>query len=157
MALSEAEQAKHLLSGGSVARTLLGVQGQLFDGLALHRQAQLALVDVGERIAGVAVGAAKRRGHALGGDGEDEQQLLQIRAVVLAAEGNRRRRAAPQRPAASLTFRRDRLSLGKGEAQQTLDRNLSSESRGLNSLPVKLSQQPEASLACEYGNVLLEA
>jgi hypothetical protein len=38
-----------------------------------------------------------------------------------------------------------------------LDRNLSSESRGLNSLPAKPSQQPEASLACEYGNVLLEA
>jgi hypothetical protein len=44
-----------------------------------------------------------------------------------------------------------------GNPIEKLDRNLSSESRGFNSLPVKLSQQPEASLACEYGNVLLEA
>jgi len=45
----------------------------------------------------------------------------------------------------------------KGGNPTTLDRNLSSESRGLNSLPVEPNQQPEASLACEYGNVLLEA
>jgi hypothetical protein len=35
--------------------------------------------------------------------------------------------------------------------------NLSLESRGFDSLPVKANHQPEASLACEYGNVLLEA
>jgi putative hemolysin len=45
----------------------------------------------------------------------------------------------------------------KGGNPTTLDRNLSSESRGLNSLPVTPNQQLEASLACEYGNVLLEA
>jgi len=37
------------------------------------------------------------------------------------------------------------------------DGNLSLESRGFDTLPVKISHQPEASLACECGNALLEA
>ena len=45
----------------------------------------------------------------------------------------------------------------KGGSQLKLDRNLSSESRGFNSLPVTPNQQPDASLTCECGNVLLEA
>jgi hypothetical protein len=67
---------------------------------------------MGDRVVGVAVGAAKRRRHPLGGDAEDEQQLLQIRAVVLAeTEGDRWRRASAQRPAAGravLAAERDR-------------------------------------------------
>lgn len=39
VALREAEQAKHLLGGRSPARAVLGVQGQLFEALALHRAA----------------------------------------------------------------------------------------------------------------------
>lgn len=37
------------------------------------------------------------------------------------------------------------------------DGNQSLESRGFDSLPVKANHQPEASLACECGNALLEA
>ena len=47
-----------------------------------------------------------------------------------------------------------RISLGK---EEVVDGNLSLESRGFDSLPVKANHQPEASLACECGNALLEA
>jgi hypothetical protein len=45
---------------------------------------------------------------------------------------------------------------GKG-GSYVADGNLSLESRGFDTLPVKISHQPEASLACECGNALLEA
>jgi hypothetical protein len=38
-----------------------------------------------------------------------------------------------------------------------IDRNLSSQSREFDSPAAKASHQPEASLACECGNALLEA
>ena len=49
-----------------------------------------------------------------------------------------------------------RISLGKEEVD-VVDRNLSVESRGFDSLPVTANHQPEASLACECGNALREA
>ena len=48
-----------------------------------------------------------------------------------------------------------RRSLGLEEVVG--DGNQSLESRGFDSLPVKANHQPEASLACECGNALLEA
>jgi hypothetical protein len=48
-----------------------------------------------------------------------------------------------------------RINLVVGEAEAGGNHLL--EFRGFESLPVKSSQQPEPSLACECGNALLEA
>jgi hypothetical protein len=48
-----------------------------------------------------------------------------------------------------------RINLVVGEAE--VGGNHLLEFRGFESLPVKPSQQPEPSLACECGNALLEA
>ena len=45
---------------------------------------------------------------------------------------------------------------GKGESYVG-SRNLSMESSGFDSRPAKANHHPEASLACECGNALLEA
>ena len=50
---------------------------------------------------------------------------------------------------------RARINLVVGEAEAGGNHLL--EFRGFESLPVKPSQQPEPSLACECGNALLEA
>jgi hypothetical protein len=44
-----------------------------------------------------------------------------------------------------------------GNGGSPCDGNHSLESRGFDTLPVKANHQPEASLACECGNALLEA
>jgi hypothetical protein len=58
-------------------------------------------------------------------------------------------------PLTDFDFDSARRSLGLGEVVG--DRNQSLESRGFDALPVKANHQPEASLACECGNALLEA
>lgn len=87
--------------GIDVTHVLVGAQLGIGDiqevGAAGHRPQCLPHLDVGDRVAGIAVGTAKRSRNTLGGDGEDEQQLAQIRAVVLGkAKGNRWRRASAQ-------------------------------------------------------------
>jgi hypothetical protein len=68
-----------------------------------HNPQRLPSLDVGSGVAGIAIGAAE--GHryiAVGGHGENQQQLLEIGAVVLRVSVSDRRR----RPSANLPARR---------------------------------------------------
>jgi hypothetical protein len=56
-----------------------------------------------------------------------------------------------------LHFKLDGARRSLGLEEVVCDGNQSLESRGFDSLPVKANHQPEASLACECGNALLEA
>ena len=56
-----------------------------------------------------------------------------------------------------LHFKFDGARRSLGLEEVVCDGNQSLESRGFDSLPVKANHQPEASLACECGNALLEA
>jgi hypothetical protein len=84
-----------------LARTQLGI-GHVEEVCASgHRLQGVPGLDVGARIAGVAVGAAKRHWHvAVGAHREDEQQLLEVRAVLLAVAVGQDWRRAPADPAA---------------------------------------------------------
>ena len=64
-------------------------------------------------------------------------------------------RSRQQLPHARLEYGSARINLVVGEAEAGGNHLL--EFRGFESLPVKPSQQPEPSLACECGNALLEA
>ena len=66
-----------------------------------HRAQRVPGVDVGDRVAGVAVGAAERHGDvAVGAHGQDEQQLLEIGPMRLRMPVSDRRGGASADPAA---------------------------------------------------------
>ncbi len=66
-----------------VVATQLGVADVEKVGAASDSAQRVPSLDVGDRVVGVAVGDAKLHRHpAVGGDGEDEEQLLQIRPMV---------------------------------------------------------------------------